>query len=156
MPGGRGTKRRNVCSMSSRLLETSASYLCHNGVMILVWVFLFPFLKQYLQTVGKLWILKKWDSAVQRIKMFWSNMPASSKILLHIVKATCTSSKSLHSRQRIKAASFVCKTNMPVQGKGVMFEGSLASCQAGNFRICFLILVHGNSLGIVQCLMKII
>lgn len=74
-----------------------------------VWWFYFFcfifFLKQHLETIGKYWIFRKKDSAIQRIQMFWRNMPANSKILLDIMKATLTSLKSLYNGQRIKAVS---------------------------------------------------
>ena len=141
MPGGRESKLRNICSMSSRLLVRS-TYLCHKRRMVLlfcvyasaffqqkllgfficfvvgfwlvvwgvgVFVFLFYslffFLKQCLETIGKHSIFRRWDSAVQRIQMLWRHMPANSKILLDIMKATLASLKSLYNRQRIKTAS---------------------------------------------------
>lgn len=112
MPGGRESKSRYICIMYSRLLVTS-TYLCHSRIMILLFCvcvhfsskrFLSPSLKQYLVTIGKHLIFRKWDSAVQRIQIFWSNLPANSKILLDIVKATLTV-KNPHNGQRIKAVS---------------------------------------------------
>lgn len=83
--------------------------------------------KKHLGVMGKHWIFRKWDSAVQRVQMFWSSMPENSKILLDTMKATLPWKTFTMGRGSKLSAPF--KINVPVQGKGVMFEVSLTSYQ---------------------------
>lgn len=130
-------------------------WICHTEfqkVFFKKYFFFSP--KKHLGVMGKHWIFRKWDSAVQRVQMFWSSMPENSKILLDTMKATLPWKTFTMGRGSKLSAPF--KINVPVQGKGVMFEVSLTSYQDGNFIICFSDPSARITLVTAQCLMKMI